>query len=162
MELKAPTADDVEQVRLWRNKTPNVWRTPYLLTDEMQADFYHDIVCNRNANSRWWSVYTQDKLMAFAGLTDIEWENGLAQISLVVMPEVGTSGYGKQVVEMVLDEAFGNMGLKTVYGECYMCNPAVEFWKKITEEHGGYHTAIPRRKLWRGKLYGALHFSIWR
>jgi len=162
MELKAPTADDVEQVRLWRNKTPNVWRTPYLLTDEMQADFYHDIVCNRNDNSRWWSVYTQDTLMAFAGLTDIEWENGLAQISLVVMPEVGTSGYGKQVVEMVLDEAFGNMGLKTVYGECYMCNPAVEFWKKITEEHGGYHTAIPRRKLWRGKLYGALHFSIWR
>jgi len=161
-ELRPPTADDVEQVRLWRNKTPSVWRTPYLLTKEMQADFYRDIVCNRKANSRWWSVYTQNTLMAFAGLTDIEWENGLAQISLVVMPEARTSGYGKKVVEMVLDEAFGNMGLKTVYGECYVCNPAARFWQKITEEHGGYYTMIPRRKRWQGQLYDALHFSIWR
>ena len=162
MELKAPTAQDLEEVRLWRNQSLETLRTPYRLTKEMQGVFYEKVVCDRNANSRWWSVYTGNTLVAFTGLTGIEWENGLAEISLIVRPGVRGSGYGKRIVEMVLDEAFGNMGLKTVYGECYVNNPATKFWQRVTEEHGGYCTAIPRRKLWRGKLYGALHFSIWR
>ena len=162
MELKAPTAQDAEEVRLWRNQVLATLRTPYQLTGEMQADYYKNVICNRQTNSRWWSVYSAGALVGFTGLTGIEWENGLAEISLIIKPDVRGSGYGKQTVKLVLDEAFGNMGLKTVYGECYMCNPAVEFWKKVTEEYGGNYTTIPRRKFWRGKLYDALHFSIWR
>ena len=159
MELRPPTLEDVEQVRVWRNQSLYAFRTPYPLTKEMQEDFYERIVNNREHNSRWWSVYT-DRFVGLAGLTDIEWENGLAQISLVIHP-LG-KGYGKKAFEMVLDEAFGNMGLVTVYGECYECNPAVEFWRKVTNERGGYITTIPRRKRWQGKLYNAIHFSIWR
>ena len=163
MKLQAPTAQNLEEVRLWRNQTLQAWRTPYLLTEEMQADFYRDVVCDRNANSRWWGVHDKhNALIGFTGLTDIEQENGLAQISLIIRPDCRGQGMGGEAVRLVLGEAFGNMGLKTVYGECYMCNPAVGFCKKITDEHRGYYTAIPRRKLWRGKLYGALHFSIWR
>ena len=162
MELKAPTAKDAEQVRLWRSKTPESWRTPYSLTEEMQADFYRNVVCNRHSNSRWWSVYTADNLIAFTGLTDIEWENGLAQISIIVMPEVSDLNRNAEIFDMVIEQAFDNMGLSTVYGECYECNPAVEFWKKITDKHGGYYTMIPRRKRWQGQLYDALHFSLWR
>ena len=160
MEIKAPTRADCEQVRLWRNETLESFRTPYPLTEEMQGHFYDEVVCNRDHNSRWWSVYSGETFVGLAGLTDIEWENGLAQISLVIYPQ--GNGYGRQAVQMVLDEAFGNMGLKTVYGECYECNPAIEFWGKITEENDGYITMIPRRKLWQGQLYDAMHFSIWR
>ena len=161
MELKALTLENVEQVRLWRNKTLEAWRTPYLLTEEMQADFYHNIVCNRDANSRWWAIYDSG-FIGIAGLTDIEWENGLAQIALSIRPDYRGTGKGAEAVGMVLDNAFGNMGLATIYGECYDCNPAVEFWQKITKEYGGYYTLIPRRKRWQGQLYDALHFSIWR
>ena len=162
MELKAVSAVDVENVRLWRNETRETKRTPYLLTEKMQADFYEAIVCNRNHNSRWWSVYDGQEFIGLAGLTDIEWENGLAQIGLTLSPMHPRKGYGRRSFQMVLDEAFGNMGLKTVYGECYECNPAIDFWVKVTEERGGYSTMIPRRKLWQGQLYDALHFTVWR
>ena len=161
MELKAPSAADIELTRKWRNKSLSGLRTPYPLTDEMQEDFYRYTVCNREANSRWWSVYNDD-MIALAGLTDIEWENGLAQGSLIVKPEVRGLHYGRIIVDMILVQAFDYMGLSTVYSECYECNPAIEFCKKITETHGGYYTMIPRRKRWQGQLYDALHFSIWR
>ena len=136
MEMRAPTRADVERIRQWRNETLESFRTPYPLTEEMQGYFYDEIVCNRDHNSRWWSVYAgYGTLVGLAGLTDIEWENGLAQISLIVYPQ--KQGYGREAVRMVLDEAFKNMGLNTVYGECYECNPAFEFWGKITNENGG-------------------------
>lgn len=162
MGLKPPTRAEVEQVRLWRNANLSPWRTPYPLTEEMQGDFYEQVVCNRNSNHRYWSIYSGDMFVGFGGMTNIQWENGLAEIALHINPNCRFMGYGREAFELVLDEAFGNMGLDTVYGECYDCNPAVEFWKKVTEEHGGYYTMIPRRKRWQGQLYDALHFSIWR
>jgi RimJ/RimL family protein N-acetyltransferase len=152
----------MEKVREWRNKLEGVLRTPFLLTEEMQNSFYNDVICNRNSNSRWWSVFKDFELIGLTGLTDIEWENGLAEISLLLAPRARGVGAGSEIVAEVLDEGFNNMGLKTIYGECYECNPASEFWKKVTENHGGYYTMIPRRKLWQGQLFDALHFSIWR
>ncbi len=161
MELKAPTRQDVERVRRWRNTALETLRTPYLLTEEMQANFYESLN-NRNSPHRYWSIYDGIELIGFIGLTNIEWENGLAEISLILDCKRRGKGYGSRAVAMILDTGFGNMGLKTIYGECYECNPAVEFWKKVTENHGGYCVMIPRRKLWQGQLFDALHFSIWR
>ena len=84
------------------------------------------------------------------------------EISLILDCKRRGKGFGSRAVAMILETGFGCMGLKTIYGECYECNPAIEFWKKVTENHGGYCTLIPRRKLWQGQLYDALHFSIWR
>ena len=162
IRLRNACKNDVEEVRKWRNSRLETLRTPYFLTQEMQEQFYHDIVCNRQANSRWWSACHYSGLVGLAGLTNIEWENGLAEISLILDPSEQKKGYGRAIVRMVLEQGFGNMGLKTIYGECYECNPAIEFWRKVTEEHGGYCTMIPRRKLWKGKLYDSLHFTIWR
>ena len=162
MELRAPIWEDTYHVRLWRNQALETLRTPHLLTEEMQNKFFNEQVTVRQHNSRWWSVYHTASLVAFAGLTNIEWENGLAENSLIVNPRRRGCNYGTLVVDMILNEAFGNLGLKTIYGECYECNTAIEFWKQITERYGGYYTLIPRRKLWQGQLYDALHFSIWR
>ena len=161
MELRAPTREDVEEVRLWRNDALETLRTPYPLTETMQGNFYEQVICNRYSTHRYWSIY-DNGLVGFGGLTNIEWENGLAEISLILSAGCRGQGYGAHAVQLLLDEGFGNMGLKTIYGECYDCNPAVEFWKKITDRNGGYYTMIPRRKLWQGQLYDALHFSIWR
>ena len=161
MELRAPTREDLEEVRKWRSNCRHVLRTPYLQTKEMQENFYDEVVC-KSKNSRWWSVYNSQGLVGFTGLSNIEWENGLAEISLIIDPLYHGQGYGRRIVELVLSEGFYNMGLKTIYGECYQCNPAIEFWRKLTEEHGGYYTMIPRRKLWQGQLYDALHFSVWK
>ena len=161
MELKAPTRQDVERVRHWRNNALETLRTPYLISEDMQSNFY-DSLQNRESRNRYWSIYDNDELIGFGGLTNIEWENGLAEISLIIGATFRGKGLGRRAVNLILDTGFGNMGLKTIYGECYECNPAVDFWGSITKEHGGYITTIPRRKLWQGQLYDALHFSMWR
>ena len=161
MELKAPTRQDVERVRHWRNNALETLRTPYLISEEMQANFY-DSLQNRESRNRYWSIYDNDELIGFGGLTGIEWENGLAEISLIMGAKYRGKGLGRRAVNLILDTGFGNMGLKTIYGECYECNSAVDFWGAITKEHGGYITTIPRRKMWQGQLYDALHFSMWR
>ena len=161
MELKAPTRQDVERVRHWRNAALETLRTPYLISEEMQANFY-DSLQNRESRNRYWSIYDNDELIGFGGLTGIEWENGLAEISLIMGAKYRGKGLGRRAVNLILDTGFGNLGLKTIYGECYECNSAVDFWGAITLEHGGYITTIPRRKMWQGQLYDALHFSMWR
>jgi hypothetical protein len=57
-------------------------------------------------------------------------------------------------------EAFGSMGLKTVYGECYRCNPSYAFWEKVVEEYGGYSTVLKARKYWGGVYWDSLYFSV--
>ena len=161
MELKAPTRQDVERVRHWRNNALETLRTPYLISEDMQANFY-DSLQNRESRNRYWSIYDNDELIGFGGLTGIEWENGLAEISLIMGAKYRGKGLGRRAVALIFDAGFGNMGLKTIYGECYECNSAVDFWGAVTKEHGGYITTIPRRKMWQGQLYDALHFSIWR
>ncbi len=161
--FRCPSLEDVEKVRQWRNQTLVSLRTPYPLTREQQEHFYHNIVCDRNHNSRWWSVYDEGNLVGFAGITDIEWENRLGQISLIVDPEQQGKGYGKQSLAMLLEEGFGNLGLLTIYGECYECNPAIGFWEKMFDEQDNNHaykTMLPNRKRWNGRMYNAMYFSF--
>ncbi|HYM24450.1 MAG TPA: GNAT family protein, partial [Vicinamibacterales bacterium] len=103
-----------------------------------------------------------DVLVACVGLTDIQWENGLAEISLIVDPERAKCGHGAAAVKLVLAEAFDRLRLETVFGEVYSCNPATDFWIKVTEPYGAVAVRLPRRKFWNGQLFDSLYFSIAR
>jgi len=94
------------------------------------------------------------------GITNIHWENRIGEISLLIRKNREKEGLGSEAVRLLLFEAFGNMGLKTVFGECYMCNEAWKFWKKIKTKYDGQETILPNRKLWKGRFYDSLYFSI--
>lgn len=175
--LKALTEETCEMVRVWRNQDLRGLRTPILLTDRMQHLFYRDVICDRRSPHRYWGVHTAspvagstpdardhlpfDQCVAMTGLTNIQWENGLAEIALIVNPLLaGPHGIGTRAVALVLGQAFEQMRLATVCGECYDCNPATEFWGKITRRYGGQEVNLPRRKFWGGRLWGAYYFSI--
>jgi RimJ/RimL family protein N-acetyltransferase len=176
MKLVIPTLEDCEQTRKWRNESLVVLRTPYELTEEMQEDFYKNVICNRNSPHRYWSLNSKieisgadvpvdemeiaNLLMAFGGLTFIEWENRLARISLIVNPDYQREGYGEEAVGLILDKAFNYLNLQTVCGECYKCNPAVKFWDKIIDKYGAYTTLLPNRKYWKGRYWDSVYFSI--
>ena len=182
IELKPLSLQDAEQIRLWRNQCLETLRTPYPLTVEQQADWYIETVCNRSANARWFGVWkpksnfvrcpgsedmpepkqSPPTLIGYAGIENISWENRIGEISLLIDPQYHGKGYGKQAANAVLDYAFDNLNLHTVYGECYLSNPAVDFWKKITAEREGYTTTLPCRKYHGGQYYGSLYFSIER
>lgn len=163
LRLDALTPEDVEQARIWRN-APEVrkgLRTPFLLTPAQQAEFYFGTVCNRAAHHRYWAVRDEtDRFVAMTGLTDIQWENGLAEISLLTSPAFQGQGLGLEIVKLVLAEAFGVMRLRTVVGECYMNNPAVSFWERIVKDHGGSATTLPRRKFWDGEFWDSYYFTL--
>ena len=178
LTLRAPTREDVEAVRKWRNDdgVRAGLRTPFLLTEEMQQDFYETIACNRFSPHRYWSFIAAgnreahgttigtSSLAAFGGLTDISWENGHAEISLIVDPRAAGKGIGSEAVKLILREAFNRLRLATVFGEVYHCNPAHGFWTRMMEEARtrvpgtANYVVIPRRKFWDGKLHDATVF----
>jgi len=164
MWLAAPTASDVEDVRIWRNAEPQFLRTPYLLTDEMQEDFYRDVICNRDSRHRYYSLIDADDngvkhLFGFGGLTNIEWENGRAEISLVMNPAVRGQGYGMQAAELLIREGFYSLRLETIDGEVYNCGN-VGFWERVCDKYGAYSTDLLGRKYHHGILYDSMYFAI--
>lgn len=173
--LRAPTLKDCEIAREWRNTEDARLglRTSHLLTEEMQAEFYRTVICDRRAPHRFWAVVGSVRspdpvdmsiyrtLVAFGGLTDIQWENGWAEISLIVSPDAQGRGVGGEAVDLILKEAFERMRLLTVGGECYEHNPAVTFWEKMVKLHCGGSVYVPGRKWWDGRLYGSMMFWFW-
>lgn len=159
MELGVLSREDCEKIRLWRNEQMIHLRTPFLLTKEMQEDFYRDVVCNRNSPHRYWGVVDKN-LIGITGITNIQWENSIGEISLLIDPKQQKKGYGEKAVELALDKAFNYLNLKTVCGECYASNPAKEFWIKIRDKYKGFSKCLPNRKFWKGKYYHSIYFSI--
>ena len=163
LHLRPPTLADMQRAREWRNH-PDVrpgLRTPFMLTSEQQEWWYREVVCDRRAPSRWWAVYDGEEHVGVTGLEGIQWENRLAEISLLIDPARAGQGYGRQAVRLVLEEAFERMGLLTVTGECYESNPVgIAFWRRVVEEYGGEVTTLPRRKWWSGRLWDAMWFTL--
>lgn len=161
MELGVLSREDCEKIRLWRNEQMIHLRTPFLLTKEMQEDFYRDVVCNRNSPHRYWGVVDKN-LLGITGITNIQWENSIGEITLVLDPKQTKQGYGEEAVGLILDKAFNYLNLKTVCGECYMCNPAYDFWLKIYRKYSNSlkYIYLPNRKFYKGKHYDSFYFSI--
>ena len=160
MKLDALSLADVEEVRAWRNAALSSLRTPFLLTAEMQEDFYRNLT--RYSRDRYWAIRVSGGLIGMAGLVGIEWENRLAEISLIISPDCRGAGYGKQAVDLLLHEGFNNMALENIYGECYECNPAIDFWRKLAAQYKAYMTTLPSRKYWNGSYWGSLYFNFRR
>lgn len=188
MKLTTLTREQCQQVRIWRNDEPQFLRTPYLLTKEMQDEFYDEVVCNRDSKHRYFGImddikysaveaadnrkcgiYPEDGLypefIGMVGLTNIEWENGTAEISLIINPEYRRQGKGKEAVKLLLDEAFKQLRLYSVYGEVYKCGN-VDFWKHIIQEYGPtwveHYTwvQLADRKYYNGKHWDSIWFSF--
>jgi RimJ/RimL family protein N-acetyltransferase len=145
-------------VRLWRNQNLQYLRTPYLLTEEMQAGFYSDTVCNRSSDSRFWGIWADDKFIGQAGLV-IQWENSIAEVSLILDKGETGKGYGEAALNLLLEQGFGNLNLHNICGECYECSGAVGFWKHMMPT---YTTTLPSRKYWKGKYWDSLYFNFAR
>lgn len=158
--LDVLTEKQCQLYRVWRNQYNNVYRTSYKLTKEMQQDFYKNVICNRDSNNRYFSVndsITKD-FCGVIGLTNIEWENGLAEIAISIDPGMTKKGIGHNSVKLILKKAFSELRLNSVYGECYMCNKSIGFWENMIGKFNGYKTRLPCRKYHEGKYHDSLYF----
>ena len=171
MRLETLTLKDCQTVRVWRNESLETLRTARRLSVEEQCRFYQEVVSNPHSPHRYWAIYTDvpdlpgvldgARFLGMGGLTYIQVENRLAEISLILDPEVRGMGLGEQAVDLLLAEGFDRMGLKTIFGECYECNPdGVVFWNKVRDKYSGFSTWLPCRKFWAGEFHSSLYFSI--
>jgi RimJ/RimL family protein N-acetyltransferase len=165
--LDCLTLENVEVAREWRNNNIESLRTTYFLNDSMQKDFYEKIISDRASQHRYFGIFKpysskyQNKIfIGIGGVTYIQWENGLGEISLILDGQHAGKGYGKESVKLLLDKAFNEMRLYTIYGECYKCNKSIGFWEKIIKLYDGYKTILPNRKFYNGEYYDSLYFSF--
>jgi len=141
----------------------------------MQEAWFRDEICNRNSKTRYTGIYGEmggklnknstlvrdiDELIGYGGIENIQWENKIAEISVLIAPFARGFGAGKEAVGMILDRAFKQYGLLTIFGECYYSSPAVDFWKKIVKERDAFGVDLPRRKFFNGRLWPSYYFSF--
>lgn len=178
MRLKALSAEDCEQVRLWRNEQLESLRTPFPLAKEQQNIFYETVICNRQANARFWGIWVNKKvtlpmqkpmedietegkiLIGMCGLENVSWENRLAEISLLFNPDYPMDKYGEESLRLLLHEGFNNMNIENIFTEVYYCNPASDFWFDIAKKYSSIVAFLPYRKYYNGKYYHSTYINI--
>lgn len=158
MNLITPTAEQCEQVRLWRN-APDVLptlRTREPLTTEQQATFYRNVVCNHESDHRYYALMHDGVFVGFGGLTYIgshadQDGQTSGEISLILAPEHRREGLGTPAVEALREEGH-RLGLTWIVGECYDVNPAQAFWVKTVARCEGTVVYKADRILFRMKV----------
>jgi RimJ/RimL family protein N-acetyltransferase len=159
MKLKPPTKENLELVRQWRNECMETLRTPYMLTEQQQEDFY-DSLCSRTSPHRYYELWSDGRFVGLGGITYIQWENRCGEISLILAPDARGCGLGRRAVSELYRTAFNELNLNMVFGEVYDCNKAVPFWEKQCRRYNGYITDMPDRKYWNGNYHWSRYFSV--
>lgn len=158
MRLRDVSYEECQIVRLWRNESIDHYRTPYYLTEFMQDDFYANTICNRFGNSRFYAV-DSGGFVGMVGLVGIQWENRLAEISIVIDPNKRGRGVGRESIDKLLQEGFLRLNLENIFAEVYLCNDALKFWEKIGEGKASFHH-LPYRKYLNGNYYGSYYINF--
>lgn len=128
--LRQPlTLAECQLVREWRNDPAvlPMLRTGHK-TAEQQEQFYHDVICNPESQHWYYAIEADGQFVGMGGLTYLDSDNRMAEISLIVSPEVRGKGVGSKAVDALMVEA-KRIGLVSVVGECYATG-AIEFWTK--------------------------------
>jgi hypothetical protein len=155
-------------------------RTPYPLTQEQQGRFYQKVICNRNANARYWGIWEEEtysayiagkiaeeqtpikttniKFIGMGEITNISLENRNGEIGLIMHP--GYVYMAEQAVELILEQGFDYLNLENIYGEVYGCSAYLEIWKAVVLKFNANSCYLPCRKFWESKYYDSIHFNI--
>ena len=131
-----------------------------MLTEDMQYDFY-ERCSDRNSPHRYFAIMGNGyKFIGMGGITYIQWENRIGEITLIIDPKVRKDGLGEKAVDLLLDYAFNHLNLHTVFGEVYTCNEAANFWLEITRKYKGQSRRLPDRKYWKREYWDSCYFSV--
>ena len=160
MLLRQPKQTDLHAVANWRNTVPESLRTHGETTYRQQDKFFEDVICNPQSKHKYFGAYVEKKMVALTGLTDVDYVNGNAELSLIVDPKQHGKGYGKSAVTQILNYGFNTLRLKYIYGECYYCNPGIGFWQKICTQYNAIVVDLPFRKFWNGQHHHSMYFTI--
>lgn len=166
--------EDLNLIVEERNKCLESLRTSYKLNYEMQKEWFKNEICNRDSRSRFFIMKNEDELeyntkfnIGYGGIENIQWENRIGEISLLIFENYKNKGFGSKFAQFLINFAFNNLNLNSIFGECYCTNiDSVNFWEKIVlkfqNEYKTNKKILPYRKFWDGKYYDSLIFTIYK
>jgi RimJ/RimL family protein N-acetyltransferase len=157
--LDTIAADDLPFIVEWRKADPAGARTPYDINIDQELAWYRRLQ-EPGCRDRYWMLDALGQRVGLAGLTGIEWENGRAEIALLVDPELRGKGIGSAGVRLTLEQAFDRMRMVSVYGEVYACNRYYDFWGHQVQKYKGTDVVLPWMKFWGGQHWSAMRFTI--
>ena len=160
MKLEPLELIDMHRIVLERNKVQETLRTPIKLNTVQQLKWFEDVVCDRRSDTRYNKIVIDKDTIGYGGIENIQWDNRLGEISVLIFENYRGNGHGKEAVKLILDNAFKNINLENVWGECYTCSPAVKFWLKLIKEYKAFYEYLPARKYYKGVYWGSLYFNF--
>ena len=120
--------DDIWQMREWRNALKRVCREYRDISDDHQVDWWESYRIQArepNPETLLWGIYNEDnELIGVGGWTYINWHTRRAELTYYLAPEMAGKGYGKAALKLLLDKAFHDLALHSVYGEVHEFNEA--------------------------------------
>lgn len=179
MKLKPLSISDMEPIRKWRNEQLLMLRTSFPLTKEMQEDFYHNVISNRNANARYWGIFEEietdyvappfnsfnpimnDRLIGMAGIENIQHENRLGEISLLLKSS-DMNDYGDEALRLLLHKGFMDLNLDNIYTEVYYCSGFYGQWINNAKEYDCIVAMLPYRKFYNGIYWDSAYINFKR
>jgi hypothetical protein len=152
-EIKPISIDDIEQIRIWRNKQINVLRQKKIITPSEQRTYFNNVLLPnffQDYPSQILFSYFKDKiLIGYGGLVHISWEDKRSEMSFLLNPELVE-------VENIYEQYFSKF-----IGFMKEVNFSIlDFHKLFTETYSNrfFHISILEKSGF--KLEGILHDHI--
>lgn len=143
----------------WRELDLSCLRTSNYILDIEQENFYESL--SKRKDILLFSVLNESGgLVGICGFVNINNQNRNAEISLIINPYFRRSGYGKNVLNLLLKYGFKVCNFRNIFGEAYLCNNNIDFWQKYIEENNLFSTLLPERKYFNGKYHDSIYFNI--
>lgn len=158
-ELGPLDSKHLEQIRLWRN-CPVIYK--WCRQWEPIADVTHASWFKRQSedpSTKMYGVFTGPDLIGVSGLTSIDHINDRAEFSLYISPENHKAGYGKAALKTLVRHGFDNMGLNSIWGECFDGNPASKMFESVGFKKDGIRREFYFRE---GRFVDAHLYSLLR
>jgi len=127
VSLDAISEGDLEQLRTWRNdRHINQYCRQVGLISESDQAYWHSV---KDPTIRMFAVkQSVGTLIGCCGLTSIDHINRRAEFSLYIGTEHQGLGYGKKALKTLLKFGFHDLGLNTIWGECFDGNIALDMF----------------------------------
>ena len=141
--------DTLKRIMRWRND-PNIWkycRQNDLITWKHHRNWYDNH--SFSDSNHMYLIKSGDTGVGVCGLTSIDMINRRAEFSCYVASEHQRNGYAKRALKTLFRHGFDSLNLHLIYGETFLGNPALAFFKSL----GMVEEGVRRSFYYKGGKY---------
>ncbi len=158
--MKPLSADHLDHVMTWINDPDIVKNFQHFdkqFTREDELGFIKKLIASDS--NRVFSVFDEENnYVGQVGLNQISWENKLGRLAVFVKKEHRGKGYAQEMIRLILDKAFKELGLHKVWLVVYADNAkAIHIYEKLGFQKEG---VLKDEYYWQGRYHDMMRMAI--